>query len=87
METIQNNIIEEQLINFFSLQRIKECLQVKIHLIRDEYCKKNEYERNEIDMQRIQCNLSIMKIDKSLLEKNKELQDSLNIYCFALKEQ
>jgi hypothetical protein len=87
METIQNNIIEEQLINFFSLQRIKECLQVKIHLIRDEYYKKNEYERNEIDIERIQCNLSIMKIDKSLLEKNKELQDSLNIYCFALKEQ
>jgi hypothetical protein len=87
METIQNNIIEEQLINFFSLQRIKECLQLKIHLIRDEYYKKNEYERNEIDMQRIQCNLSIMKIDKSLLEKNKELQDSINIYSFALKEQ
>jgi hypothetical protein len=86
METIQNNIIEEQLINFFSLQRIKECLQVKIHLIRDEYYKKNEYERNEIDIERIQCNLSIMKIDKSLLEKNKELQDSVNIYCFALKE-
>jgi hypothetical protein len=86
METIQNNIIEEQLINFFSLQRIKECLQVKIHLIRDEYYKKNEYERNEIDIERIQCNLSIMKIDKSLSEKKKELQDSVNIYCFALKE-
>ena len=86
METILNNIIEEQLINFFSLQRIKECLQVKIHLIRDEYYKKNEYERNEIDIERIQCNLSIMKIDKSLSEKKKELQDSVNIYCFALKE-
>ena len=87
MENIQNQIVEDQMRNIFNLRRIKECLELKIHLIRDDYYNKNEYERNEIDMQRIQCNMSIMKIEKSLLEKNKELHDSINIYCFALKEQ
>jgi hypothetical protein len=87
MENIQNQIVENQMLNIFNLRRIKECLELKIHLIRDDYYNKNEYERNEIDMQRIQCNMSIMKIEKALIDKNKELQDSMNIYCFALKEQ
>jgi hypothetical protein len=87
MENIQNQIVEDQMLNIFNLRRIKECLELKIHLIRDDYYNKNEYERNEIDMQRIQCNMSIMKIEKALFDKNKELQDSMSIYCFALKEQ
>ena len=87
MENIQNKIVENQMLNIFNLRRIKECLELKIHLIRDDYYNKNEYERNEIDMQRIQCNMSIMKIEKALFDNNKELQDSMSIYCFALKEQ
>jgi hypothetical protein len=54
-------------------------------LIKVDFKFKNEYEKNEIDIQRIQCEMSIAKINKVLSEKNKELQDSIQIYAFALK--
>lgn len=85
METIQNENIDLQMKSIFNLQNIKECLQLKIHLIKVDFKFKNEYEKNEIDIQRIQCEMSIAKINKVLIEKNKELQDSIQIYAFALK--
>ncbi len=87
MGSIQNENIELQMKSIFNLQNIKECLQLKIHLIKNAYQEKNEYEKNEIDMQRIQCEISISKINKALFEKNKELQDSMMIYAFALKNE
>jgi len=87
METIQNENIELQMKSIFNLQNIQECLQLKIHLMNWNLNSKNEYERNEIDIQRIQCEISIAKIKKALAEKNKELQDSMQIYAFALKNE
>jgi hypothetical protein len=87
METIQNENIELQMKSVFNLQNIQECLQLKIHLMNWDIKSKNEYERNEIDIQRIQCEMSIAKIKKVLGEKNKELQDSMQIYAFALKNE
>ncbi len=87
METIQNENIELQMKSMFNLQNIQECLQLKIHLMNWDLNSKNEYERNEIDIQRIQCEMSIAKIKKALAEKNKELQDSMQIYAFALKNE
>jgi hypothetical protein len=87
METIQNENIELQMKSIFNLQNIQECLQLKIHLMNWDFKSKNEYERNEIDIQRVQCEISIAKIKKALAEKNKELQDSMQIYAFALKNE
>jgi hypothetical protein len=87
METIQNENIELQMKTIFNLQNIKECLQLKIRLVKNYYQEKNEYEKNEIDIQRIQCEISISKINKALFDKNKELQDSMVIYSFALKNE
>ena len=71
METIQNENIELQMKSIFNLKNIQECLQLKIHLMNWDLKSKNEYEKNEIDIQRVQCEISIAKIKKALDEKNK----------------
>ena len=47
---ILNEVINSQLIFLNDLKVIKECYEIRLHLIKVNYAVKDEYEKNEVDI-------------------------------------
>jgi hypothetical protein len=84
---IINEIIEYQLQQVFGFEYLRECLELRIQLIKKDYATKNEYERNEVDILYYQTKSSINKVSKQITEKKQEVKDLFTIYFQELKEQ
>jgi hypothetical protein len=83
---VDKDVLQPQMKDIFNLHYAKDCFELKIHLIRTGYIEKNEYEKNEIDIERIKCEIAILRIKKQLRMKLKELNDSLTLFEFAQTE-
>jgi hypothetical protein len=84
---IDNDILQPQMKEIFNLNYAKDCFELKIQLIRIGYIEKNEYEKNEVDIERIKCEIAILRIKKQLKIKIKELKDNLTLFEFAQIEE
>jgi len=80
---INKDVLEPQIKDIFNLAYAKDCFELKIQLIRNGYVEKNEYERNEVDIERIKCEIAILRIKKQIHVKLKEFKDSLILFEFA----
>jgi len=80
---VDNDVLQPQMKDIFNLNLAKDCFELKLHLIRTGYIEKNEYEKNEVDIERIKCEIFILKIKKQIKKKLKELKDTLVLYEFA----
>ena len=84
MEQIElNPVLEYKMKQIFNLQKIKDCYELRVKLLRGDLQSKNEFERNEIDIKQIESQSAILKIDEKTRELNKELKDAWTIYEFA----
>ena len=83
---VDKDVLQPQMKDIFNLAYAKDCLELKMQLIRTGYVEKNEYEKNEIDIERIKCQIAILRIQKQLKIKLKELKDSLALFEFAQSE-
>jgi len=61
------NKLETQLENILKLEKLKECFELRLYYIKTEYCKKTEYEKNEIDILELTTEAEITKINKSIV--------------------
>lgn len=59
--------LENQLENILKLEKLKECFELRLYYLKTEYCKKTEYEKNEIDIIELQTEAEITKINKSIV--------------------
>ena len=59
--------LEVQLENILKLEKLKECFELRLYYIKTEYCKKTQYERNEIDILELTTEAEISKINKSIV--------------------
>ena len=57
------NKLETQLENILKLEKLKECFELRLYYLKTEYCKKTEYEKNEIDILELTTEAEITKID------------------------
>jgi len=83
---IDQDVLQPQMKDIFNLNYAKDCFELKLKLIRNGYVKKNEYERNEVDLDRIKCEIAILRIKKQIRMKLKELKDTLILFEFAQVE-
>lgn len=83
MEMELNPVIDYKIKQIFNLQKIKDCYELRIKLLRADLQSKNEFERNEIDIKQIEAQSAILKIDEKTRELNKELKEAWTIYEFA----
>jgi hypothetical protein len=83
---ILNEIIEYQMQQVFGLEYLRECLELRIQLCRENKAIKTEYENNEIDILFYQNKNSINKVSHQLKEKRNELTDTFKIYFQELED-
>jgi hypothetical protein len=83
---IDQDVLQPQMKDIFNLNYAKDCFELKLKLIRNGYVEKNEYEKNEVDIDRIKCEIAILRIKKQIRMKLKELKDTLILFEFAQAE-
>jgi hypothetical protein len=83
IEVELNPVLEYKMAQIFNLQKIKDCYELRVKLLRSDLQNKNEFERNEIDIKEIEAQSAILKIDEKTRELNKELKEAWTIYEFA----
>lgn len=71
-----NEIIDNHLSQLNDLKVIKECYELRLHLIKKDYAKKDEYEKNEVDLLRVKTLQTIKKINVELKKAEDEFQES-----------
>jgi len=84
---VDKDVLQPQMKDIFNLNYASDCFELKLQLIRNGYVEKNEYERNEVDIERIKCEISILRIKKEIKMKLKELKDSLVLFEFAQQDE
>lgn len=87
METIINDIIESDLRIIKNAQFTKECLELRLTLIKKDYALKNEYEKNELDLLRVKTEVQIEKLTAVIIQKTHDLNDAMKIFEQELEEQ
>lgn len=83
---VKQDVLNPQLKDIFNLWYAKDCFELKLHLSRSGYADMNEYERNEIDIERIKCEISISRLKKQIDQKTKEFKDNLTLFEFAQED-
>jgi hypothetical protein len=84
---IDKDVLQPQMKDIFNLNSARDCFELKLQLIRNGYVEKNEYERNEVDIERIKCEIAILRIKKQIKMKLKELKDTLILFEFAQPDE
>jgi hypothetical protein len=84
---VDKDVLQPQMKDIFNLNYARDCFELKLQLIRNGYVEKNEYERNEVDIERIKCEISILRIKKQIKMKLKELKDTLILFEFAQQDE
>lgn len=83
---VDKDVLQPQMKDIFNLHYAKDCFELKIQLIRQGYVEKNEYEKNEVDIERIKCEIAILRIKKQIRMKLNELKDTLTLFEFAQQD-
>ena len=83
---IENDILQPQIKSIFNLLYAKDCFELKLHLLKIDYINKNECEQNDIDLERIKCEISISRLKKEISLRTKELKDNLIIFEFSQQQ-
>ena len=73
--------LDSQLENILKLERLKECFEMRLYYIKTGYCKKTEYEKNEIDILELQTEAEITKINKSIVPMTDNFCQNLYEYA------
>jgi len=71
------NKLETQLENILKLEKLKECFELRLYYLKTEYCKKTEYEKNEIDILELTTEAEITKINKNIVPMTDNFCQSL----------
>jgi hypothetical protein len=71
--------LDIQLENILKLEKLKECFELRLYYLKTGYCKKTEYERNEVDILELTTESEITKINKKVIPMT-------NNYCQNLYE-
>ena len=83
---IKQNVLKPQMKDIFNLWYAKDCFELKLHLLRSGYAEMNEYERNEVDIERIKCEIAVLRLKKLIRQKTKDFRDNLTLFEFAQED-
>lgn len=83
---IVNEIVESCAIEVFNLEKLKELFELRLALINTNSIYKTDFEKNEIEIQKIQTQIKIEKLEKLIKEKTQDFLDTIRIYTQELSE-
>jgi hypothetical protein len=87
MTTIQNEHIDFLLSKLNSLQVMKQCLELRLSLINQNFACLDEYDRNEKTILRIETNKKILVLDYELGQLQSDFQYEHKMYIEELQNQ
>lgn len=67
-------------------QMMKECLELRLALLKNDYSLKSEYDKNEIDIIRMKTEMQIDRLNIIILDKSKNFSDLMKIYVQELED-
>jgi hypothetical protein len=83
---VNRDVLQPQMKDIFNLWYAKDCFELKLHLLRSGYAEMNEYERNEVDIERIKCEIAVLRLKKLIGQKTKDFRDNLTLFEFAQED-
>jgi hypothetical protein len=83
---VKKDVLQPQMKDIFNLWYAKDCFELKIHLLRSGYAVMSEYERNEVDIERIKCEIAVLRLKKLIGQKTKDFRDNLTLFEFAQED-
>ena len=86
MESLKNKLIEDNMRMIRDSLKTKECLELRLNLIRKDYALKSEYDKNEMDLLRLKTEMQIEKLQAIIIQKIHDLNDFLKIYSQELED-
>ncbi len=84
-EVILNDIIEAQMKNLASSEKMKGCLQKRLYFIGTNNSKKSEYEKNEDEIIKMKTYSQIEKLDEVIITRKNDLTESFGRYIEELE--
>jgi hypothetical protein len=73
MESITEDLLDSQTRKIFELEKLKESLMLRLHLLNQNKANKTEYEKNEDDILRYETNQRIYSITEKINLRKKEI--------------
>jgi hypothetical protein len=86
MDRLTNELIEDNMRMIRDSSKTKECLELRLTLIRKDYALKSEYDKNEMDLLRIKTEMQIEKLQAIIIQKTHDLIELLKIYSQELED-
>jgi hypothetical protein len=77
--------INDSLLKLQCMERLKECLEIRLTLCRTDYSLKNENERNEIEILTLKTDLEIQRLDGVIRKEKAELTELFETYLDEVK--
>lgn len=69
---ILNETIDRYIRGIFASEKLKECFELRLHLLRTDYANKTPYERNEMDIEYLQTERNIWNLAAQIERKKSE---------------
>lgn len=82
---IIHELIEEQFKSMEASERMKECLQLRMKLLRVDYANKTSYDKNEIEITEMKTEAQIDALIKVIFDKKELFYESFGRYMEELQ--
>ena len=66
-------------------EKMKECLEIRLALLFTDYSKKNEFEKNELEILKMETERKIEKLNNLIIQRNMDFQADYEEYIRSLE--
>lgn len=78
-------MISDSMMDLSASERMKECLEIRLALLFTDYSKKNEFEKNELEILKMETERKIEKINNLIIQRNMDFQADYEEYIRSLE--
>ena len=67
-------MISDSIMDLSASEKMKECLEIRLALLFTDYSKKNEFEKNELEILKMETERKIEKLNNLIIQRNMDFQ-------------
>lgn len=67
-------MISNSMMDLSASERMKECLEIRLALLFTDYSKKNEFEKNELEILKMETERKIEKLNNLIIQRNMDFE-------------
>ena len=78
-------MISDSIMDLSASEKMKECLEIRLALLFTDYSKKNEFEKNELEILKMETERKIEKLNNLIIQRNMDFQANYEEYIRSLE--